>query len=207
MDDYNKLGGLKHALSNHADLAFSELDDREQKIAEIMFRRLIERERRSSATIEDIAKIAQVSELELKNVITVFHRFDRCFLHPYEGKRLHADTAINISHESLIRQWVRLRDWGLKERISESIFRRLQETALLAEKCKADFLRTPELENTMAWAEREKPTLAWSKRYGKYFELAMTFLHRSKEDERKRIEKEKENRIAEEKRRLNKKRC
>ena len=54
------VGGLKHALSKHLDEAYAELDDRQQHLAEIFFRRLSER----GADLRDVRRPTAVKEIE-----------------------------------------------------------------------------------------------------------------------------------------------
>src|SRR3712207_8099926 len=52
---------------------------------------------------------------------------------PLTGARVHlnGDSLIDISHESLIRNWARLKAWVDEESRSARIYRRLAETAVL----------------------------------------------------------------------------
>ena len=77
--DYEQVGGLKNALSNHADEAFGALDERQQKIAEVLFRRLSERaagrrDIRRPTPASEIAALADASVEEVVKVVNVFAR-------------------------------------------------------------------------------------------------------------------------------------
>jgi hypothetical protein len=115
--DYEAIGGLEKALTNHAEEAFEELEKGQKRIAEMLFRSLSER----SATMQDhcrpvslseIAAVAGVNSENVARVVEVFRRPDRNFLTPPAGIPLLPETIINISHESLIRQWTRLSEWA-----------------------------------------------------------------------------------------------
>ena len=120
LNDYEILGGWENTLSNHADEAFAELDKQQQTIAEIMFRALTERsgprrDTRRPVSLQTVAGIAGVDMEQVIPVIEVFRRADRSFVMPPEGHPLTAETVIDISHESLIRQWQRMKEWVEKE--------------------------------------------------------------------------------------------
>jgi len=116
MDHYAQIGGLDAALSQHADEAYNELDPSQHKIAEIMFRSLSERgsdrrDTRRPVPLTEVAAVAKVPWQEVAAVVEVFRQEGRSFLMPPVGKDLEPDSILDISHESLIRQWQRLQDW------------------------------------------------------------------------------------------------
>jgi tetratricopeptide (TPR) repeat protein len=184
MDHYAQIGGLDAALSQHADEAYHELSPVQQSIAEIMFRSLSERgsERRDTrrpVALAEIATVAQVPWQQVATVVDVFRQEGRSFLTPPVGRALERNSIVDISHESLIRQWKRLQDWTTQETEAAELYQRLEDSACRWEQGHAALWRTPELEAALAWRERAKPTAAWAKRYGQHFELAMCFLDAS----------------------------
>ena len=197
---YKKIGGLENALSQHADVAYASLDSTQQKIAEHLFRSLTERsnlhrDTRRPVRLTAVATLANVSWKEVVNVVEVFRREGRSFLTPPLGKALEPKTILDISHESLIRQWKRLKQWTKDETKSADTYRRLETTALLKEAGKAELWKGLDLANALYWYHKEKPTQIWARRYGKekgkHFELAEQFLTQSeKEQEREEQEKE-----------------
>ena len=64
-------------------------------------------------------------------MIEVFRREGRSFLMPPAGVPLKPETVIDISRESLIRNWDRLQEWVDEESQSARIYRRLAEDAVL----------------------------------------------------------------------------
>jgi tetratricopeptide (TPR) repeat protein len=188
-----KVGGLKKALSNHADEAYAELDSAQQTIAEILFRSLCDKDIRRPVKLKEVKTLANVSWEKVAAVVNIFRQAGRNFLMPPPDKELKPDSVIDISHESLIRQWQRLKEWAKEEAEFAELYQRLEETARRWEKKEAALWRTPELEMALRWREKAKPTSQWAKRYGQDFELAMRFLEESeKEKERKKREQEKE---------------
>ena len=170
IEQHQAVGGLQHALSRHADEAYSELDEHGQRIAEIMFRCLSERgpdqqDTRRPTTLQEIAAVAGVPVSEVQIVSEIFRRSDRCFLTPPVGTPLEPDTVLDISHESLIQRWDRLNSWASEEARSAEIYRRLEQTARLWKAGEAALWTTPDLEHALDWEARNHPTAAWAQRY------------------------------------------
>ena len=164
-----QVGGMKQALSIHVDEAFRELTGSQKVIAEKMFKRLTEkgsgkREGRLPATVEEIAKIADVKVDEVVPVIEVFRKEGRSFLMPAPPTPLTGSTLIDISHESLINGWTRLSQWVEEEAYSAKTYRRLVEDALLYPTKKGE-LTNPELGFTLKWKSDQRPNETWARRY------------------------------------------
>ena len=123
-----------------------------------------------------------------------FRHPGRSFLTPPPNVALEPETILDISHESLIRQWKTLNAWVEAEYESAAVYRRLAETARLWRAGRAALWSTPDLENAQAWRQREHPTAAWAERYGGQFELSMQFLEasaearRQQEEQRRRVQ-------------------
>ncbi len=189
---YNKIGGLEKALSQHADRAYAELDPAQQKIAETLFRNLTApNNTRRPIKLEEIATLANVSSEQVAVVVEVFRKAGRSFLTPPLGKALTPETVLDISHESLIRLWQRLKNWTDDEAESAKLYQRLEDSAYRWNQEQAALWRTPDLENALAWYKKKQPNAHWAKRYGKHFDLAMRFLAESeKNQQREQYEKE-----------------
>ena len=200
--DYEAIGGLQGALSHHADEAYDALpDDRGRAIAKRMFQCLTEkgpdnREVRRPTTIRRIAAVAHASIEEVIEVIDEFHRQGRSFLTTPAQVALNGDSVIDISHESLIRLWVRLKGWVEEESESVRTYRRLCDDAERHAQGLVGLLRDPELQNALNWRTDKRPTAEWAERYNPNFDQAMTFLNESlearaaeeREKERQRLE-------------------
>ncbi|HEY2621120.1 MAG TPA: rhodanese-like domain-containing protein, partial [Acetobacteraceae bacterium] len=113
------------------------------------------------------------------NIVNAFRALGCNFLTPPEGVPLEDTTIVDISHESLIRQWSDLRGWLRDEAQSAETYRHIEQTAELRSKKEAGLLRMPYLAVALAWRGREDPTAAWAARYGGDFPLAMRFLDAS----------------------------
>jgi tetratricopeptide (TPR) repeat protein len=184
MDHYVRIGALDKALSQHADEAYNELDPAQQRIAEIMFRNLSERgsqrrDTRRPVALGEVAALAQVPWPQVAAVVEVFRQEGRSFLTPPVGRELAPDSVLDISHESLIRQWQRLQDWTTQEAEAAELYQRLESSACRWKMGQAALWRTPELESALLWRDSAIPTAAWASRYGQHFDLAMRFLDAS----------------------------
>ncbi len=187
LDDYEHIGGFNHALSKHADEAYAELTVEQQHIAEILFKNLSERSNENRDTrrlvaVDEVAKLAEVSSEEVMDVVEVFRKDGRSFLMPP------VDNILDISHESLIRQWQRLKKWTEEEADAAKMYLRLQEKAEFWEKKEEALLHSPNLEMAIAWRDNSdrKPTDQWAARYGKHFDLVMRFLEASEQEQLKK---------------------
>ena len=182
---YEAIGGMADALSLHADEAFNELpDDRRRVVAEKVFKSLTEkgpdnREIRRPATLAALCAVAGANEAEVKQVIETFRAPGRSFLMPPVGKNLTAESLIDISHESLMRNWQRLNEWVEDEAKSARIYRRLAETAGLYLKGEAGLWRDPDLQLALDWQTVARPNQHWAERYDKGYEAAIAFLEKS----------------------------
>ena len=201
LDHYQSIGGMAEALSRHADKAYNELpDERSKTIAEKLFKLLTERggdnrETRRPTRLAEISAVAEASEAEVVSVIDRFRRDGRSFLMPPVGVPLHSDTLVDISHESLIRGWGRLRGWVDDEAKSAVTFRRLAETAALHRAGEAGLWRDPDLSLALRWRETSRPNAAWGARYSPDFDAAMEFLEASqRERDEEREERQRQRR-------------
>jgi WD40 repeat protein/energy-coupling factor transporter ATP-binding protein EcfA2 len=188
---YNAIGGMSEALSLHADEAYEELNDAQKLIAKKLFKGLTEkgtdnREIRRPMEVREICELTGASEEAVISVVEVFRRAGRSFLMPpptdaQTGKPvpLNSESLIDISHESLIRNWGRLKEWVDEESRSARIYRRLAETAVLHKEEKAGLWGDPDLQIALTWRKESQPNKVWARRYHPEFPLAMDFLDQS----------------------------
>jgi len=148
LEDYKKIGELRASLSAHAEETYETLTESQKEIAELLFRTITEttedqqtvRRPTKFSVIYDIVRHAREDNTtpgeesrltigEVTSVIDKFREAGRSFLMPPAGTQLEPQTVIDISHESLIRQWDRLREWAEKEARFTKIRRRLKGAA------------------------------------------------------------------------------
>jgi tetratricopeptide (TPR) repeat protein len=211
LEHYEAIGAMSEALSLHADEAWEELPDQHSEmVAEKLFKALTEkgadnREIRRPTRLSEIAAGAEVTEAEVVAVIERFRREGRSFLMPPVGFPLNSDTVIDISHESLIRNWDRLQVWVDEEAESAGIYRRLAENAVLHREGKEGLLQDPALQIGLDWRKKSRPNAAWAGRYHPEFAEAMSFLDQSKQAREADLaaqEKQRQEQLARERREL-----
>jgi WD40 repeat protein/energy-coupling factor transporter ATP-binding protein EcfA2 len=187
IEEYEEIGTMKHALSQHAEEAYAELTtDKQKHICEVLFKTLTDRGSdsrgiRRPRRLGEICALAEASQEELIEVINVFRKGGRAFLMPPEKVVLTEASIIDISHESIMRVWNRLIDWVDEENESAQVYFRLCEAALTYEEGKGGLWRDPELQIAWKWKEENKPNEIWASRYNNQFSKAMAFLDYSKQ--------------------------
>jgi hypothetical protein len=137
----------------------------------------------------------KATEAEMISVVDVFREPSRSFLMPPAGEGITSEKFIDISHESLMRVWKRLKQWGDDEAQSAQMYRDLAAAAAKRKPRKGGLWRDPELQLALAWQKREKPNPTWAAQYRPEAEFAsaMAFLQESKAA-REREEKAKQRR-------------
>lgn len=181
---YIAVGKIHEALSQHANEAYSELDKEEKEVCEVLFKALTEKGAdnqgvRRAAKLEEIAEISGVHKKELINVIEKFREPGRSLLMPPANVTLKFNSIVEISHESLMRIWQRLKNWVDEEADSAQMYKRLSSAAEMYQVGKTGLWRPPDLQLALNWQKKQKPTRTWAKRYNPYFERAMVFLETS----------------------------
>lgn len=197
LDDYEAIGTMSHALDQHAEKAFRELSDpRQQTICEKIFKALTDKKTdpgiRRPAEFAKLCEVAEASPEEVTVVIDIFRKPSRSFLMPPLPEALKAETVVDISHESLMRLWERLKRWTDEEVQSAQLYRRLSETATLHAAGKAALWDDPDLQFALDWKTKERPTASWAELYGRGFDQAMSFLADSQEQRDKGRQAKKE---------------
>jgi WD40 repeat protein len=196
MRDYEVAGKIENALSMHANEAFEELMETGKAVCKAMFRCLTEKGTdnkgtRHPATIKYIGEIAQVPDKDVVEVVNKFRAKGRSFLTPGEDIAIDSDTVIDISHESLMRIWDKLKSWVDEEFSSVQMYLRLAEASSLYQIGKTGLWRPPDLQLALNWKKTQQPTLSWAKKYNPAFEKVMVFLDASE----KKYQQEEQNKV------------
>lgn len=184
---YEAIGTMEEALSMHANEAYDELNENQRDICAILFKAITEKRGESygirrPTVLSEIASIADVSVEEVSSVIEKFREPGRSLLMPPHDQILHADSMIDISHESLMRIWVRLKNWVDEESEAVGMYLRLSEAAAMHQVGKGGLWRPPDLQLALNWQLKHKPTLVWGQRYNPAYERTMVFLEYSKKE-------------------------
>ena len=188
-EDYEVIGTMEHALSLHADEAYSELTtEKERHITHKKFKALTDKAAdirgiRRPRSIADLCILTEGTEAQIKNVVEVFRKPGRTFLMPPPHIPLTDKSIIDISHESLMRVWERLVHWTEEETRSGDLYMRLVNSAQLKEAGQRGLLKNPELEIALKWKRQNNPTAKWAEGYKGDFEQAMAYLEDSRKED------------------------
>ncbi len=197
LEHYETTGGMHQALSRHADEIFDAFPSDEHRTAAArIFKALTERGPdgrgiRRPTRLSQLTAIAGVNPSIATAVIEAYRAPGVTFLMPPVTSALDDTAVIDISHESLMRVWSRLRSWVEEEAQSARIYRRLQESAALHGEKRAGLYHDPDLQIALSWRDTARPNAAWAEQYGGGFDEAMAFLDMSREVAQ-REEKERE---------------
>jgi WD40 repeat protein len=196
LDDYKMIGGLSNALSNHANEAFDELDKNDQQIVPILFRVLTERgpDRRDTRRPTSFGKVVNIAlagkdtaagRAQVERVVAAFRRPDRSFIMPPESVALDDATVLDISHESLIRQWDKLTVWVREEADAAETYRELLPPARRWQERQGGLLRALgglwrglNLRRAIDW--QRQSSAGWAALYGGDFGSVERFIRASR---------------------------
>ena len=173
--DYNSTGGLEKVLSDHANEAWAEIKGN-PKLAEVardVFLLLCDvspdgQIARRRPSVGEIMRVAGAGCADVERVVRAFQNDDRNFLITSPAEGFTEETRLDISHESLLRQWDKLSGvdgWLEKERGSVAEIRRLVTGAKLFNEGKGESLSAKDLDRVKKWQAEEDPDLEWALRY------------------------------------------
>ena len=197
IEHYEAVGGMRNALSLHAEEAFVEAAAATSpELVSRMFKALTDttsdaRGIRRPTSVEQLSAVCDASEAAIQFAVEAFRAPGRSFLTPPAATPLNSRSVIDISHESLMRCWTRLMAWTDEERASAQMYNRVSQASAWFDEGAGGLWRDPELELGLQWRARNRPTPAWALRYNARFDRAMEFLDRSAR-ERSRILAEQE---------------
>ena len=187
ISDYEAVGRLKGAVSQHAGQALESLDERHRYVCARLFRTITVRtddgrELRKPERISSIAAETGCTEQEIINVADVFRSPEYSFITPSREVPLNGESILDLTHESIIRHWSMLRRWMDEEEISVKLYRQLAAAAQQYQEGNGKLWKAPDLLMALRWREENNPTLAWAEKIDPAFERAMLFLKNSEEE-------------------------
>ncbi|MEZ5477738.1 MAG: hypothetical protein R3E95_09725 [Thiolinea sp.] len=203
--EYRQLDGLRGALDGHLEQVYDSLDARQQAITEVMFRLLTAQGEdgqaiRRPAQVQEVLAVAHCGLDELAPVVEAFRRTGRHFLMTSTAE-LDGQTVLDISHESLIRQWERLHVWVEDENAKVTLYQRLLDAAERHQDGQGELWYGTDLALGLDWRRTTQPDSVWAQRYslddGNEFDLASGFLGESEEAELKARKAEEQKRRLE----------
>ncbi len=163
--DYHAAGGIDGALNQDAEGALKGLD---VAVTARIFKRLTNtdaglRSVRSPARISELMAASGADRATVSAIVERFARDGRSFVHLSDDGQP-GDPRVDISHESLIRQWQSLKTWVEEERVSRDHYQDLLKATKRARGAAA-LLQDPDLKIAFDWREREHPSSGWAQRY------------------------------------------
>lgn len=197
-EHYEHAGTVERALDLDAEAALEGLDEAGLDRVRRLFQALTavdnaNRKIRRPARLSELEEITGIPRAEILPLLERFRADSRSLLVWSDSD---PDPLIDISHESLIRNWRRLAAWAEEEADSVALYRRLADAAAEYPD-RGGLWRDPKLQIGLDWRERAAPTRTWAERAvpGADFERSMRFLDESyeaREAARARREREKE---------------
>ena len=192
-EHYLETGGLQNALANHAQTKYNELSDGskkesfKQKIAKIIFQSLTDsstdqkkgRRPTELRILHEIAGSIKATVQDVNDVVNHFRDTETSFIMPPSNTALYPDLIIDISHESLMRQWVMLKDWMAAETENGKMMLRLAEYHRLNKLGQKDYLGGKELQIFSTWFTKFNPQPSWAKLYTPDHAGSFTYLQES----------------------------
>lgn len=199
LSDYDAVGGLRGALAAHGREILDALLPEHREVAASVFRALtaglsLTEAVRRPTEFGELVEIAGGDEIAVREIVEAFRAPGRNFLVPPRPAALRSDTLIDISHESLIRQWDEFANWLHREITSADTWRRLVDATERYKRGEANLISGLTLASIANWWDTEHPTAAWAKRYGGDFNAASDFLAESRRTESAGKEREAEER-------------
>jgi WD40 repeat protein len=184
LQHFAAIGDLDNALSTHADEAFEELTADEKLLARKVFKCLTTKKGdmrgvRRPMSLGNLMKTTQASEKEVLATIAPFRKAGCSFILPGTEIEVTEQTIYDISHESLMRGWDRLKIWVDEETDSAELYLRICTAAELHKHGSAGLWRDPELQLAIDWKENQKPIAAWAELYNDDFDSAINFIEES----------------------------
>jgi hypothetical protein len=199
--DYDRAGRFSKSLSNDADEAFQSLDNVSQQLARRLFLLLCDvsaegqftRRRPVAQEVLDVAQVTDCATLE--RVVRVFQDNDRNFLLPPRREPITPATVLDVSHESLLRQWEQLRKWRDAETKSAQQYRRLRDEL----DSNTKFLSDTHLAQAQEWVQTEHPNDPWARRYdsadsadSSRLQPCLDLIERSDAERKRKVQEERE---------------
>lgn len=190
---YESIGTMSDALSIHLEEIYNGLTDEKSKFyTEKIFKALTDlstenRGTRRPCSLREICTLTDAREEEIIRVIDQFRSPGCAFLMPSAQHAISTETTIDISHESIMRVWRRLKRWVEEEGESAQLYLRLSKSAALYQEGKTGLWVNPELQLALQWKALVKPNITWASRYDAAFERALNFLEYSKLQHEKEI--------------------
>jgi hypothetical protein len=202
-DSYDAIGGIAGALGKHGDDLLKTFDgEGDRRLVEKIFRSLTTTERgREIRRPQELGTLAAVvgatepvARARVEAIVSTFARREHSLV-MLSSPRLEPDTVVDITHESLMRQWPALAGWLKEEARSAEWYNDLARDVARRSTGDAGLWRDPELAEALRRRDREGWNPDWARQYKPSeeppFEQVQRFLGDSVDEqteERRRLE-------------------
>ncbi|MFT3908237.1 MAG: hypothetical protein QM737_02330 [Ferruginibacter sp.] len=187
-EHYKAIGSMSGALAKHADEVFEELGRLSKKnitaetpapdlllIAKLVFQALTDstsdqkggRRPTKLRTIYGIASVITDSKKAIDYVIDYFRHPDISFIMPPANTTLYPDLMLDISHESLMRNWPELKQWMQEEVDASELYKKLNERREQNDKDPGTWIKGILLRELQDWQKTGLHNAVWAARYQK----------------------------------------
>ncbi len=163
LEAYKQLGGVKGALTKHAEATYASLPSEEHRtLARTLFLRLLDPgaseldTRRRRAALSELSLAEQKQTAIIQEVVDAFIAARLLTTNKITGT-----TTVEVSHEALIREWPRLIDWLDKAREDIRLQQVLDENIVAWQQRgqpKDRLYQGSQLSEAKAWARRNIPS-------------------------------------------------
>ena len=199
--DYDRIGGLSGALDSHGEEVIDGLGAERLGTIEEVFRALVSGNSLATAVrrpcrMKELIEVTGGRRDDTVAIVEAFREAGCNFLRTSEDL-LGDETIVDISHESLIRQWTPLREWLEMEARDGAEWRRLLAAEERYAQHEGGLLTGLDYQSSAAWWEKVTPGAIWASRHGGNFESVRAFLAASRESESAKTEVERLRQIRE----------
>lgn len=200
--EYEEIGGLSGALDAHGAEVIAALGAERLTQIENIFRALVSGNALATAVrrpcrMDELIDAAGGRRSDVVAIVDAFQAPGCNFLRTTDPSLSNDAVIVDISHESLIRQWTPLQQWLEKEARDGVVWRRLTSAAERYAAREGGLLTGLDYQSSLAWWETANPTRAWAARQGGKYEAVQDFLTESRRAEDKRIAEEQEEHLQE----------
>jgi WD40 repeat protein/energy-coupling factor transporter ATP-binding protein EcfA2 len=164
MEQYNGAGGWKMALEKHLEEVYLGLSESQQIASGRVFQQLSELDK--GRAVRRRVEMGELIEVCGSDAVDVVGRFRA------EGFVTPRENPVDITHECILREWPRLREWLQREDRNAKRLRELAEaakdagwTARMNQEQPVRELAGLTLQNLVTWRDEAQPTAAWARRY------------------------------------------
>jgi len=202
---YTQERAVGASVDSHATALFTRLGEEERKITVRLFRcltatedgRAVRRATKLGRVFAVLGAAAEPDRQRIRDVIRVYAARENSLLFSSGGERPDEEAMIDITHETLIRQWSLLAEWVKQEAESADCLSRLVRSSELHREGKAGYWGNPEAE--FAWRRMTDDgwNAEWASQYGGAFEDGVAFLVASREQLEHAARQEEERRTRE----------